>query len=186
MAAANPRIAVGEEQVVELKGHEGAKRCPESSLHGLGIIAHQLVRHEVEWPVAIADQSIREGKDSAVSRDQQRGVVRAERADLQRVDAAGKPIAEVVRLQVLASNELAKACLVAPDRAAEPLLELPAVPVVQAIRQDDVSRSPLLGNLLHSFRRHARVEQHAERGQEVRADPDLVLLVESRPMEHTG
>jgi hypothetical protein len=83
---------------------------------------------------------------------QERRFVGAQRADLEGHDATHQRLAESEGRDLLAVGELMKPGLHAPRVAAELRLELAAVPVVVAVRQQDVPW--LRGETVESFFRH--------------------------------
>ena len=99
-------------------------------------------------------ESVVPGMKSAVSSGQ---IAR----DLVRDDPSGQLVAEVERLDRLAARELVQAGTHAPDAHAEPLDELAGRAVVVAVRQQDVSRRPVLREPLDPVDGRDRIDQDA-------------------------
>jgi hypothetical protein len=95
LAAADERIAVCEQQVVEVEVEQPAKRLAQPGTHRRGFVAHQEAGHEPEPSAARAGEAVGERERAAGGGpDMQCGVIGADGAQLVCGDSRRESLAE--------------------------------------------------------------------------------------------
>ncbi len=166
-AAGQNRLAVGEQQPVEVE-FEQLRECGAQARLGLLGIVHQPVGHELQRALLIRTHHAVGTDQRPVSGDVQRGLVRADRVDLMRDHTARQRVSKCERRHRATALELVDAGVDAMHLSAESLDDLPAVPVVVPAAEHDVRGSAInLCKPVQTARRQQRIDQHPLVGQVV-------------------
>src|SRR5688500_15550702 len=88
----------------------------------------------------LADDAVAEGEHAARYRRQQRGLLGAQRTNLQRLDPSRQHVAMLERLDLLALRELVHTLRMAVDGGPERLAEATGVPVMMSVGEDRMGR----------------------------------------------
>ena len=116
----------------------------------------------------------------------QRAFIWADRAHLICDDAARQLVVELERLDRAATLELLQATPDAVHRAAEDIAQLPGVPVVVAVGEEEMLGPAVLLKPAEPRRRDHRIDQHPFGSEIVRADLAANALPQPLPVPKAG
>src|SRR4051812_2594539 len=162
-AAAHERLAVREQQVLELEvALEQAAAGVADALLGLRRLVHQLIGNDSERRARRPHDGVRERVGPSPVRDREGAVVGGDGVGDQRGDARGDLVAVAEALDLtLRALELVQPRLAGHDHHAETLHELVAVAVVVARAEERLLRLLVALEPVEPLFGHHRVDHHA-------------------------
>ena len=179
------RIAMREEDVLEVELVEEARVRSEQGALGAGRVVHQTVGNEAGRASPSTTNDPVGERDGTVFGEVERCLIGADAAYLTSQHATGQRVPWFEPFDGLAVTELVEAGAVAVHGAAECLDEAGAVAIVVAVREKHCVRAArALGKPLEpTLRRHQRVDRHSGTIEPVGRHVDVDAWVQRRPVK---